>query len=210
MGRLREALEDYDAAIAWSPPYDEAYFNRAQTLSLLGRKDEALLDFGKVLELEPEHTAALVNRAGVFYEKRQLDAAREDVQRVLASSPRHAKAWCMLGLLEMADEKWNEASLAFDRALEIDDFETTTWINRATLSLARGDAVGALRDLGEAIRRREDPTAFYNRGRVFESLQRWQEAMNDYGRAFELSAGTLGDAARRRDVCQEAFAREGG
>jgi tetratricopeptide (TPR) repeat protein len=210
LGRLEEALEDYDAAIAWSPPYDEAFFNRAQTLCALGRKEEALLDYRRVLALEPEHAAALVNRAGVLYEKREFGAAREDALRALASSPQHAKAWCMLGLLEMASEKWQEASLAFDRAIEYDHAETTAWINRATLSLRRGDAEGALRDLGEAIRRREDATAFYNRGRVLESLKRWREAMADYARAFELSAGNLDDAARRRDLCREALAGAGG
>ena len=191
--RHQEALEDYDAAIAWSPPYDEAHFNRAQTLCALGRKDEALADFQRVLTLEPGHLGALVNRAGVLFEKGELAPARRDVERALASSPQNAKAWCMRGLLDMQEGRWAEAREAFDRAIEADDAETTARINRATLSFRRGDAEAALRDLDEVLRRGEDATARYNRGRVHRSLKRWHEAEIDFGRARELSGGRLRD-----------------
>ncbi len=204
LGRHQQALEDCDAAIAWSPPYAEAYFNRAQTLCALGRTAEALADFDRVLTLEPEDLGALIGRAGVLYDTREPAAARTDVDRALALDPRHAKACCLLGLLEMEQQRWEQAGRAFDRALASDDSEVAAWINRATLLFRGGDPEAALRDLGEALRRREDLAARYNRGRILQSLRRWHEAIADYERALELSSGGLRDAARQRDLCRRA------
>jgi tetratricopeptide (TPR) repeat protein len=205
MGRLEEAVLDYDAAIAWSPPYDEAYYNRAQTLLALGRKEQALADYGCVITLEPGHVGALVNRAGILYSRGELAAARQDVERILAQSPRHAKALCLLGLLEMAERRPDQAKRAFDLALESDGSETTAWINRATLLFERGDAEAALRDLDRAVALSGDATAFSNRARIMHSQRRWEEAIADYDRAIELSRGEAGDLPRLLALCQRAL-----
>lgn len=48
---------------------------------------------------------------------------------------------------------------------------------------------------------REDAAILYNRGRVLEAQQRWQEAVEDYERAMTISWGDVGKIARRRDQC---------
>jgi tetratricopeptide (TPR) repeat protein len=208
LGRHAEALEDYEAAIAWGPPCAEAHFNRAQALMALARPGAARAEFDRLLTLEPEDVGALVGRAGVLLQARELAAARQDVERALALDPRQARACCLLGLLEMEERRWEQAGQAFDRALASDDSETAAWVNRATLRLRAGDPQAALGDLGEAIRRKDDVAARYNRGRILQLQRRWQEALADYDRALELSSGELRDAAQRRELCRRALRAE--
>ncbi len=205
LGRHRAALEDYDAAIAWSPPYSEVYFNRAQTLAALGQTDKALKDYDYVLILIPGSIPALINRACILYERQQPDAAEQDVDRGLALSPNNARLLCLRGLLKLKQRRLDEARTALDAALNLDASLPDIWVNRAALSVAEGNPEAALRDLTHALSLREDAASFYNRGKVFQSQKRWQEAIEDYSRALSIKGIGDPDILRRRSQCQVAL-----
>ena len=54
MGRLREALSDYNTVLQQDAASAHAYHNRGMLYDKMGMIDQAIADFSKVLELEPQ------------------------------------------------------------------------------------------------------------------------------------------------------------
>jgi Tfp pilus assembly protein PilF len=93
------------------------------------------------------------------------------------------------------------AEQEFSLAIAADPELADAWANRATIRFRDGEPEAALQDLGRALDLREDGDVFYNRGRIFESLQRWAEAGADYRRALALGASGPDAIQRRLDRC---------
>ena len=96
MGRLAEAIEDYDKAIALNPDYAEAHEDRGIAYARAGRADEALRDLDQALRLDPDYAAGYYNRALAFYTMKAYDKARADVEDVCAAG-RAAGPWIPQG-----------------------------------------------------------------------------------------------------------------
>jgi tetratricopeptide (TPR) repeat protein len=117
-GRYAEALERSNDAIAWSPPWTNAYHQRALIYTDLGRSDEALIDYERVLTLDPDHVDALSDRATLLYRLQRYDPARADVERGLSLGPIHARLLCLRGYLERREGRIDDACRSFAAALE--------------------------------------------------------------------------------------------
>jgi tetratricopeptide (TPR) repeat protein len=200
-GRPGDALRDYDAAIAWSPPYFEPHFNRAEMLVALGRVDEAIEAYAYVLALEPSQLEAHGNRACLLFERGDLDAARTAIEEALARGVRTARLVCIAGLVQLRDGALDAAEQSFSEALQLEPTLADAWANRATVWWRRGDLEAAARDLTRALELRVDPSILTNRGCVWEALQRWEEAVTDYSRALALAPDLAPQLVRRRDRC---------
>ena len=86
-GRFDRAVEDYDKAIALSPSFAFAFYNRSQAHYLAGRFTEALADAGKAAALN-ENSAAALSLRGLIHEKLGArDAAIADLRRAAALDP---------------------------------------------------------------------------------------------------------------------------
>ncbi len=164
------ARADYGAALRWSPPYWEPHFNRGQVLLALGERAAALRDYERALALNPDHV------------------------------PSRGHAHCLRGIIALEARDSAGAEQEFSLAIEVDPNLADAWANRAIIRFRRGDSKAALRDLDRALTLREDGEVFYNRGRIFESLERWAEAAADYRRSLALGASGP-DAIQRRIEC---------
>jgi len=169
--RHAAALADYDAALRWSPPYWEPHFNRGQVHLTMGDRDAALRDYARVLVLNPDHVHS------------------------------RAHAHCLRGLAALEAKDFVSAEQSFSLAIEADPDLADAWANRATIHFRRGEPEAALRDVDRALVLHEDGEVFYNRGRIFESLQRWTEAAADYRQAMTLGASGAEAIQRRLDRC---------
>ncbi len=208
-GQLDEALRDYDDAIAWSPPYEEPHFNRGLVLEALGREDEALAEFDYVLVLNPDFVDALIQRGRLRHARHDLAGAQADAARARAVAPANARARCLGGLVEMASGDLGAARRSFGAALDADPSLPDAWANRATIRFKQGQPHAALEDLSRAVRLRADADVLYNRGRVLESLERWQDAIDDYTRALAQARADVPLITRRLAVCRRAMGAAG-
>jgi len=204
LGLHEQASRDYAAAIKWSPPYAEAYFNRARALVSLGEVDQAILDYTRALDLVPGHIEALIDRARLFHARNNFEAARTDVHTALLLAPTNARLLCLLGLLELENGNLVQAYESLTKSIEAEPSLPDAWANRATVLYKQGALDQARLDLSRALSLREDPAAFYNRGRCFEAQKRWTEAADDYSRALKLTRGDVRYILRRLAWCQKA------
>jgi tetratricopeptide (TPR) repeat protein len=200
-GRYTEALRDYDAAMRWSPPHCELHFNRGQIFRELGQSDDALAECNRALQLEPDHVETLINRACLLFEQGKLALSRIDIDRGIELAPDAPRLLCLRGLLELRDGALDQACDNFTRAIELKPSLADAWANRGTIFFKRGALDNALADVTRAAQLREDAAILYNRGRILEAQQRWQEAVEEYERAMTISRGDVHKIARRRDQC---------
>lgn len=109
LGRVDEAIRDYNAIILLSALLREARYNRG-TLYLNRRSYAlAIVDFNQAILIDPKYEAAHYNRGLGKYNLKQVDAALVDFNRVVELRPKHisarimrARIYCSKGLLMSA------------------------------------------------------------------------------------------------------------
>jgi tetratricopeptide (TPR) repeat protein len=93
LGRLDEALADYDAVISADPNYPEYHFDRANLLHRLGRDEEALAEYDTTIALGPPFPEAYYNRAELWLDADETDLALAGMSYVLELDPAFVDAY---------------------------------------------------------------------------------------------------------------------
>ena len=62
LGRLSEAIAEYDEAIRLDPKLAEGYNNRGSAYHVLGQLQRAVVDFDEAIRLDPKYAGAYNNR----------------------------------------------------------------------------------------------------------------------------------------------------
>jgi tetratricopeptide (TPR) repeat protein len=117
LGRRRDALADFDAAIALNAlPRDEssrAFFDRGVSLDELGRTEEAITDYSAALKIAPSFAPALNNRGNAERRLGRLDDAKADYQASLAAGDPQ-KEYPYYGLGQIAETQGDAKGAAED------------------------------------------------------------------------------------------------
>jgi tetratricopeptide (TPR) repeat protein len=92
LGRLKDALESYDRALAIKQDYAEALNNRGNALRDLTRLDDALASYEKALAIKPDFVEALYNRGTILKDLKRFADAVASYDQALAIKPDFAEA----------------------------------------------------------------------------------------------------------------------
>jgi len=202
MGRLEEAVACYAHALEISPPFPEVCYNRAAAHNRLGDAERALADLDYLLEIEPAHLDGRLNRATLRLEAGDPAGARADVEEGLALEPQNAQLLCTLGLIEMAEERPEEAKRALMAALAVDASLLEAHVNLSVLLFEGDDKKGAVEALNRALAQHPQADVLYfNRAWALQALGRWEEAVADYTRALQLGSEEAQEILAQREAC---------
>ena len=100
-GRASEALEDFNAALVFTPNSLDALHNAASTLRALGRGGEALAQFQKCLEVEPQFYLALCGVAECYSMLSRFDEAVAAATVAVDSDRGQARAFVNRGFAKL-------------------------------------------------------------------------------------------------------------
>jgi tetratricopeptide (TPR) repeat protein len=142
LGRLDDALADYEVVIREDPNHAEHYLERGTILRRLGRTEEALADYARAMRLSPPFPEIYYNRGDLRFGEGDVEGALADFSYVLELQP------------DFVDAYVNRAGL---------------YLESGALEEARRDAVAGLRHdpenahlhavLGQYHVERDDPLA---------------------------------------------------
>ena len=115
------ALEQFQRAVGLDPQYADAHFHRGVALAESARWAEAVEAYRKALALPALTVPDLAhqNLGLALYHVRQYRAAEQELRFAISLSPDMQAAYHHLGLVLAADERRDEARLAFTRAREL-------------------------------------------------------------------------------------------
>ena len=93
MGRLEEAITQYEKALAIEPTYVEALLNHGDVLAALGRDDSAIGVYDKVLAFSPQDADALVKRGHALFRLGRDTEALANFDAALSADPNNDVAF---------------------------------------------------------------------------------------------------------------------
>ncbi len=147
LGRPREAVEAFDAALAVAPDA-RLYFGRAMALEELSELDAARAGFEQALALNPAHSEALSRLAVLAMQRGDVKAARNLAGRALAIDPRDSAARIALASAALEEKDMSTAEAQVSALVQDRNLGP---VNRAfALSLA-GDILDAQDRTAEAF-----------------------------------------------------------
>ena len=100
MGRLTEAIREYERALERDPTHVRARTNLAVNLVNLGQLERASRELRRALEIDPENATAHTNLGLVLAQQGQLERAVQEFREALRIDPQQAQARAALELLE--------------------------------------------------------------------------------------------------------------
>jgi len=110
---------------------------------------------------------------------------------------------------ELSEHAPNDALDSFDAALDLAPDLLEGWRGRAAARRVLGDYVGAVKDIGEVLKREPRSfVAFQDLSRLSESRGDWKGAYAAWQKVLEISPRTPGGQDRLRDLRRRAFGEE--
>lgn len=149
LGRAREALLVFDAALRQAPTDARLHFNKAMALEDLSALDLARQEFERAVDLQPSHTKALARLAILAAQRGDAKTARDLAGRALQLNPREAVARLALAISALEQKDFAAAEVHVHKLLQDPNLGP---INRA---LAHGLA-------GDILDGQDRPTEAFN------------------------------------------------
>ncbi|HLY37999.1 MAG TPA: tetratricopeptide repeat protein, partial [Candidatus Binatia bacterium] len=180
-GRLAEALEHFERAVAIEPWYAKAWVNLGLGLAALGRSDDAIARYRDAIRLDPTFAPAHYDLALELSEHGRLDEAIAEFREALRLDPGRAKTENGLGLALARSGRLDEAVGHYQAALAIDPRLVAVHNNLAVVFEDLGRVDEAIAHYREAVRLVPDEVrAHFNLGAALGDAHRFDEAASEY------------------------------
>jgi tetratricopeptide (TPR) repeat protein len=151
MGRLDDALVDFDSVIELDPNYPDYYFDRADIKRRLGDLGGALADYDTAVPLAPAFFELHYNRADLRVEVGDIAGAITDLSYVVELEPDQLDARMNLVSLMLDAGELAEARSHVEEGLRLHPEEPRLFHARGLLALEHGDIVLAGTDFDLAL-----------------------------------------------------------
>lgn len=143
IGKYKEAVECYKNVISVDPLYKDAYFNLGNIFVQLGNSQEAIRAYEQVIQINPKKEEAYINVVIAYnkafkeypQETSYLEARKSVLDRLERLVNAHPKAtsYFNLGFVYAESQDWNQAIVAYRKALEVNPRHAKTLYNLANL-----------------------------------------------------------------------------
>jgi protein O-mannosyl-transferase len=120
IGRLGEAVNEFDKAIEIFPREPLYYNSLGVAYGEMGRFDEALIRFQASARLNPGDPLVLMNLSTLFLRTGDIPRARETINKFIAARPFDPDGYINLGEIELQIEAYRSAITALQMALDRD------------------------------------------------------------------------------------------
>jgi tetratricopeptide (TPR) repeat protein len=115
------ALPEFERAVALDPEYADAHLNTGIALSSMGKWEESVAAYVGAIRLPrlTTHDTAYQNLGWALFQLKRYRDAEEALRLAIGLDPQMVAAYYTLGLVFAAQDRKDDAKLAFRRAREI-------------------------------------------------------------------------------------------
>ncbi len=181
MGRLDEAIANYNKAISIDPDFAEAYNNLGIALKGLGRLDEAVESYNRAISINPDFAEAHCNLGNALRDLSQLTEAVDSYDKAVSIKPAFVEAHNNLGIALKGLGRLDEAVESYLKAISINPNHTEAHnsLGNALNELGRFDEAVASYKIAISIIP-DYAEAHCNLGTVFNELGQLNDAITSY------------------------------
>jgi tetratricopeptide (TPR) repeat protein len=186
----REAVAQFNQAVALNPRYTIAYLMRAIVKNLLNDSQGALADYNQGISLNLKSATAYYNRGILKDNLNNPQGALADYNQAIFLNPKFAAAYHNRGTLKDNLNDPRGALADYNQAISLNPKFAAAYSNRGNLKKnLLNDAQGALADYSQAISLNPKlATVYYNRGNLkTDKLNDPKGALADYNQAISLN-----------------------
>jgi tetratricopeptide (TPR) repeat protein len=135
----KEAIEEYNLAIAANPNFVKAYNMRGNAYYFYGDYGQAIYDFNKAIELAPNDAEGYFNRGGMQFGKVSMDQVITDFNKAIELNPNFDKAYVSRGYVYYKKNNLDQAIADYTKAIGINPRLVIAYNYRAEAYLAKKD-----------------------------------------------------------------------
>jgi tetratricopeptide (TPR) repeat protein len=176
-GKLDQAIEQYDVALALKPDFPEAHFSLGNALDQKGKLDQAIAEYQKALWFRPIAETTHVLLGAALAKQGKYDEAVAHYQAALKLDPDSAVAQNNLARVLHTQGKLNEAIEHYTAAIKLDPKLAPAHNNLGIALLQKGRVADGARELRESLRL--NPTnaeSQFNLALALNQQAQWSEA----------------------------------
>jgi len=152
LGRLDEAIADYDQVLAIDPKNFDAAHNRGVCFERQQDLRGAWAAYTQALGIRPDSAHAYHSRGNICRDLGDLEGAAADYGSSLIRDPANGSVALKRGQALLAMRRADEAYREFTRAAELDPACADAFMGRADVWRLRGDSAGVRRNLEAALK----------------------------------------------------------
>lgn len=189
MGKLEEAVADYDKALSLLPENKGILFNKALAEEELKNYDTAQECYSQLLKAHPRFDSGYIGRARLYLAQSDTISALADLDKAIELNKNAINAYVIRADISIKREKDYERALEdMNEAIKLQPHYAGFFINRAFLRYNLDDYFGAMADYDYAISL--DPTnvvAYFNRGLLLAEVHGNDRAIQDFTKVLQLN-----------------------
>jgi tetratricopeptide (TPR) repeat protein len=186
-GKLAEAAEEYEKALAKRPEDAATHYDLAQVCVQLGQLVKAIEHAQTAVQLAPNNVPFKFGLAGIYEMQERYSASVEVYQTVLAASPGHADGLANLGNAYYRMEKAEEAKELFEKALQANPKHWNALFNLGVYHEQKGEHDRAVECYQGTIEiAPKNISAYVNMGNCYDKKGDVEEALRSYRGALAL------------------------
>ena len=187
MGKVREAIDQYEQALQLRSDCLEAHDNLGNALCRIGRVPEAIGHYEEALRVFPNDAKVHYNFGRALAQEGQLPGAIGHYEQALRSNPDFTEAHVNLGIA-LAQIGSNQDALAhFTEALRLSPDSPEVHDNLGLALFQAGKVQEAIDHYEQALRIKPDYVeAHFNLGLALDKMGRTTEAIEHYQQALKL------------------------
>ena len=190
MGRLEEAVADYDKALSMLPENKGILFNKALAEEELKNYDIAQECYTQLLKAHPRFDSGYIGRARLYLAQCDTVSALADLDKAIELNKNAINAYVIRADISIKREKDYQRALEdMNEAIKLQPHYAGFFINRAFLRYNLDDYFGAMADYDYAISL--DPTnvvAYFNRGLLLAEVHGNDRAIQDFSKVLQINA----------------------
>jgi tetratricopeptide (TPR) repeat protein len=185
-GRVADALDCYDRAIALRPDLAAAHLNRGHALRSLARRAEAVSSYERAIAVNPQIIDAHTSRATALLELGRWMEALESAQSAVALGRDSAGVHTLCALALAGLRRFEESLASFDRAIALDPACRDAFLGRMALRRRLNRRHEALVDCEQAIALQSDASAHCDRGTLLTEMKQCEAGLASFDQAIAL------------------------